>query len=77
MSSLGSLLIQAYEALEFVKDTLINTYCHPGKSVICNKAASDRGINLFNRVQHARYKHHIVVASVYKGLTQLSKHRGT
>ena len=36
--------------------------------VICNNAASDRRINLFDRLQHARYEHSIVVASVYKRL---------
>jgi hypothetical protein len=41
--------------------------------VICNNAASDRRINLFDRLQHARYEHSIVVASVYKRL-DLSGH---
>jgi hypothetical protein len=36
--------------------------------VICNNAASDRRINVFDRLQHARYEHSIVVASVYKRL---------
>jgi hypothetical protein len=36
--------------------------------VICNNAANDQRINLFDRLQHARYEHHIVVASVYKRL---------
>jgi hypothetical protein len=36
--------------------------------VICNNTASDQRISLFNRLQHARYEHHIVVASVYKRL---------
>ena len=40
--------------------------------VICNNAASDRRINLFDRLQHARYEHSIVVASVYKRLVQHS-----
>jgi hypothetical protein len=35
---------------------------------ICNNAASDRRINLFDRLQHARYEHSIVVVSVYKRL---------
>jgi hypothetical protein len=38
--------------------------------VICNNAASDRRINLFDRLQHARYEYSIVVASVYKRLNQ-------
>jgi hypothetical protein len=38
--------------------------------VICNNAASDQRINLFDRLQHARYEHHIVVASVYKRLVR-------
>jgi hypothetical protein len=36
--------------------------------VICNNTASDQRINLFDRLQHARYEHHIVVASVYERL---------
>jgi hypothetical protein len=36
--------------------------------VICNNAASAQRINLFDRLQHARYEHHIVVVSVYKRL---------
>jgi hypothetical protein len=36
--------------------------------VICNNSASDQRISLFDRLQHARYEHHIVVASVYKRL---------
>jgi Fe-S-cluster containining protein len=41
--------------------------------VICNNAASNRHINLFDRLQHARYEHSIVVASIYKRLAVLAK----
>jgi hypothetical protein len=36
--------------------------------VICNKQASDRSIELINRLQHARHEHRIVVASAYERL---------
>jgi hypothetical protein len=31
--------------------------------VICNKLATNRAIKLINRIQHARYEHHIVAAA--------------
>jgi hypothetical protein len=42
--------------------------------VICNNAASDQCINLFDRLQHARYEHSIVVVSVYKRLPVRPRH---
>jgi Fe-S-cluster containining protein len=42
----------------------------------CNNAASDRRINLFDRLQHVRYEHSIVVASVYKRLSQSDRVEG-
>jgi hypothetical protein len=38
--------------------------------VICNKQATDRSIDLINRLQHARHEHQIVVASVYERLNE-------
>jgi hypothetical protein len=38
--------------------------------VICNKQATDRSIDVINRLQHARYEQHFVVASVYERLNK-------
>jgi hypothetical protein len=62
--------IYANKYFIFVKNLFWNAYQHPNCFVICNTVASDRRINLFDRLQHARYEHSIVVASVYKRLRQ-------
>jgi hypothetical protein len=47
-----------------MKNPFWNAYQYLNCFVICNKLATTRSIEVFNRLQHARYEHHFVVASV-------------